>query len=723
MRKFSLQKMSVFSKAAAVLSLVSALTLLSCTTFNKSTDADDRGPAAEGTTFDARRGTPASYDPGPPKDSRWPELYGSTPNYRAIGIITKQRQVKNNENIGDDEKTGEKFRWMMGPMWYRGRLQPNQVKAFVVGQEGAQDENVTNRAFTGSTGTKLQNILNGVGIHRSYLFMNTFVYTINGQRNLDSPSYMWMEQDPSSPIVQYRHKLFDYMAETNKESLALMIGVGGGGKASLVTWIRSHGGKCSAQGDIANCDAGNLAQKFGIKNKILVIGIPHPGAASSGNGGAQAVEMLKQSLARAGKRMIDFAGKNPGWLPADTYVDGTGKSVTGVKAGSTYSWYKNAPVPFQDFAFGTNWRMGDDGTSSNRDGADKIQIFSRGGSYDANKNKAEFQYNPRSPMDVVEDKSNPIPEMGPKDLPYESQKFDSSRPEIVKAFDPGPCGDTRYSCEMSELLQGQGAKRWPNFESLGVRSHWSFGHGPIYRGRLNDATVLVVADQFGHDDIFSGRALTGHVGQRLQTFLKATGAGLNYAIVRTAPVDTYDLDRQTRLNVIINPQVTEVRNDILYSIVKNGKTKVIVTLGEFAREAIKQFPTRLPVVSLDAPLNSKGEVDSAHIGPWNAAAVEVAKASGLTSTAYSGKLTNIPRADLPAHSRWWMGTAGDRAQRPGLASDGGKASPHHYRIVAPNWITKLKPVDYREATMTFSSTMAADGVPDLDAKAEAKSVE
>ena len=32
-------------------------------------------------------------------------------------------------------------------MWYRGRLTPNSVKVFVVGQEGAQDENVSNRSL------------------------------------------------------------------------------------------------------------------------------------------------------------------------------------------------------------------------------------------------------------------------------------------------------------------------------------------------------------------------------------------------------------------------------------------------------------------------------------------------------------------------------------------------------------------------------------------------
>ena len=106
--------------------------------------------------YDARRGSPAEYDAGAPADSKWIELFGSTPNYRALGI----------EALGGKAKVDEKFRWEFGPMWYRGRLTPESVKVFVVGQEGAQDENVSNRAFTGSTGTRTQRFLNHLGIYR-----------------------------------------------------------------------------------------------------------------------------------------------------------------------------------------------------------------------------------------------------------------------------------------------------------------------------------------------------------------------------------------------------------------------------------------------------------------------------------------------------------------------------------------------------------------------------
>src|SRR5688500_3166538 len=46
-----------------------------------------RGPADENFGKDPRRGNPYEYDPGAPKNSKWVELYGSTPNYRKVGNV------------------------------------------------------------------------------------------------------------------------------------------------------------------------------------------------------------------------------------------------------------------------------------------------------------------------------------------------------------------------------------------------------------------------------------------------------------------------------------------------------------------------------------------------------------------------------------------------------------------------------------------------------------
>ena len=172
--------------------------------------------------FTDGRGSPWEYDPGPPKNRRWAQLFAETPNYRAIGVAMSG---------------SEEFRWHFGPMFYRGRLQDDAVRVLVIGQEGAQDESLSHRSFTGGTGGRMQHFLGHVGITHSYLFLNTFVYPIFSQYNGLLPM---LAQDPRSPIARHRGELLDYALERN--DIRLVIAVGLAAKQSVATWIESHGG-------------------------------------------------------------------------------------------------------------------------------------------------------------------------------------------------------------------------------------------------------------------------------------------------------------------------------------------------------------------------------------------------------------------------------------------------------------------------------------------------
>jgi len=101
------------------------------------------------------RGGLWEYDPGPPGSSGWAELFAETPNYRGLGRAVVGREA---------------FRWHHGPMFFRGRLD-GSATAMVVGQEGAQDESLSHRSFTGGTGARMQHLLHFLGIGRSYLFL------------------------------------------------------------------------------------------------------------------------------------------------------------------------------------------------------------------------------------------------------------------------------------------------------------------------------------------------------------------------------------------------------------------------------------------------------------------------------------------------------------------------------------------------------------------------
>ncbi|PIP95127.1 MAG: hypothetical protein COW00_17605 [Bdellovibrio sp. CG12_big_fil_rev_8_21_14_0_65_39_13] len=610
------------------------------------------------------RGYAWEYDPGAPKDSKWPDLFAETPNFRAFGKAVLQG-------------TGEKFRWIFGPMWYRGRLGKNEVKVFVIGQEGAQDENVSNRSFTGSTGTRMQKFLNYLGIDRSYLFMNTFVYTITGQYSLfgedaknpkkveELKRLMWLAQDESSIVVQHRHKMFDYMLEQNEETLSLVIGVGTAGKDSAATWVRSHGGKCSS----SQLSRGYCTGTGKLKN-VRIIGVSHPGAASARNGGDDAGARLRIDFNKKAQIVADLIKNKEIKLETDPDM----------KRDFTKDFrYGYAAIPHRDFAFGTPWVMGNEGTTSNRRGQNSIQVYSENGCYNNTqridgrcKEETVHRLTYSDPPSLL----NSAPsDMDKKDFPNESPRSVNGR----RLYDEGP---GQYGKMLIDYFQQP-------YSSLGVTAHESFGPNGIYRGRFDNASVLILADQQSFDDMFSGRALTGAGGQYLQSFLNAMGATKSYFILRSLPVDTMDLSEAEKMSVALNPGVFDSRDEIIQSVLKNGKTQVVLTLGEVSKAIAEKIKWgSLSVVHLTAP-------EKGHEKQWNSALAEVKKLNldldSKPSSSYSGSVSIIPREDLPAYTRWWMGTSGSRAARAQETISGKKVyNGDYYRVIAPRWASSWR---------------------------------
>src|SRR5215211_4525774 len=163
------------------------------------------------------RGDPWEHDPGPTTASGWAALFAETPNYRGLG-----RAV-----VGQ-----EAFRWHHGPMFFRGRLD-GSAKVVLVGQEGAQDESLSHRSFTGGTGARMQHLLRHLGLDRSYLFLNSFVDPIFGQYTDDLRP---LAQDRRSPIVAHRHRILDKAIVDG--DVRLVVAVGRAAKESVATWIR-----------------------------------------------------------------------------------------------------------------------------------------------------------------------------------------------------------------------------------------------------------------------------------------------------------------------------------------------------------------------------------------------------------------------------------------------------------------------------------------------------
>jgi uracil-DNA glycosylase len=588
------------------------------------------------------RGNPWEHDPGPQSSSGWAELFAGTPNYRGLGRAVLGREA---------------FRWQHGPMFFRGRLD-GSARVLVVGQEGAQDESLSHRSFTGGTGARMQYLLRFLGLDRSYLFLNSFVYPIFGQY---TPDLRPLAQDPRSPIVVHRNRIFD--KAVTEGDVRLVIAVGRAAKESVVTWIEAHGGT-------AQPEALDTASLGSLPNRLRAVGVLHPGSAASGS-----TAPIKADFVRAIGHVSDWLQADPGWLPADPGV------ARDLAAPFPYS---SLAIPFRDFPFGTCPRLGRGGTSSNRtDNQRAIRLFSEAGKYNAS--GAHL----RDPSSADGSDEGYADDRG--DLPYEPPRA------APGAFDPGPPAD------IARLLTGgEPGFAWPGFSALGVTADPSFGMGPVYRGRFQGLSLLILADQGSDDDTFTGRALSGEAGQRFQGFLAAAGLTKSYLIIRTLPVDTLDLSPAQRLALVDNPLVQVFHRELLRRLrAKNAGATALLAMGAGARRlAPAAVPADLDVIGLAAA------EEPGFLASWQAALTQLAGRAyprdlpkpTFTAPAARGQL---PRMDLPYGTLRWSGTSGDRAVRP-VDTDTGKPSPDYLKLFLPAWAANLDP-----APLTAEEQLAA----------------
>jgi len=578
--------------------------------------------------FWTNRGTPWEFDAGPPGNSEWSELFAGLPNYRALGKAVAGREL---------------YRWHHGPVFYRGRLGQNAVKVLVIGQEGGQDEALAHRAFVGGSGARMQAFLQFLGITQSYLFLNTFFYPIFGQYG---GKLKWLGQSPDSPIVKHRHAVFEYVTARNN-TFDLVVSVGNAARESVKTWLDMRGGA--------------------PRPDFLHVHVVHPGAGASGGSSA-----VVQSFRAAARKIRDWAQGHPQWLPVDA---GATRDL-----GATYV-YRSAPIPFRDLPFGTAWRIGYGGTTSNRrDDQRGIQIFSKDGKYNNQGHNLVYS--------GAAGGSNVGYQAHADDLPYEPPRH------AHDDFDAGP------TAAWARLLMGGATGLdWPDFAALGLPCHPSLGFGPILRGRPAQASVVVLADRDSHDDLLTTRAVTGEDGQRLQSFLEAAGLTRKYMILRVLPVNTAGASTATLNAAIDHPQTRALYREALD---RCTTARAILAIGSGAQRLAPQVNAHnLPVIAMKRASQSGAVTD------WKRAHQDLTAIAYPTdqspAASWSGARTQVSRADLPYATLRWKGSSGDRALQP---RRGAAPSPDYFKIMIPAWVDALAP-----RALTQSEQDAADLAP------------
>jgi hypothetical protein len=122
----------------------------------------------------------------------------------------------------------QRFRTEFGPVYYRGRLS-GTARMLVVGQDPSTDEILAQRNLVGLSGQRVQRLLNKLGVVKSYLMLNTFLFGIKGQMD---PAMNAIAVEPA--ILAYRNGVFDNVVAEN--AIQAIVSFGNGADLAVSSW-------------------------------------------------------------------------------------------------------------------------------------------------------------------------------------------------------------------------------------------------------------------------------------------------------------------------------------------------------------------------------------------------------------------------------------------------------------------------------------------------------
>jgi hypothetical protein len=121
-----------------------------------------------------------------------------------------------------------RFRVEWGPIYYRGRAD-GTARVVVVGQDPAADENIARRVMVGTAGQRVQGLLTKLGLTRSYVIVNSILYSIRGQYDQELRTFT---NEPA--IRQWTSRLLDALTAGNK--VEAVIGLGAAARRMIQRW-------------------------------------------------------------------------------------------------------------------------------------------------------------------------------------------------------------------------------------------------------------------------------------------------------------------------------------------------------------------------------------------------------------------------------------------------------------------------------------------------------
>lgn len=121
------------------------------------------------------------------------------------------------------------FRTEWGPIFHRGRLD-GSARVLVVGQDPAAHEAFVRRILIGTAGRRVQGFLAHLGITRSYVMINTFLYSVYGQTGGNQHQH-------DAAIATYRNQWIAALLDNNP--IEIVIAFGGLADGAWKAWLTS----------------------------------------------------------------------------------------------------------------------------------------------------------------------------------------------------------------------------------------------------------------------------------------------------------------------------------------------------------------------------------------------------------------------------------------------------------------------------------------------------
>ena len=132
-----------------------------------------------------------------------------------VGYIDEPFRTLVSHYPGADVYPPDQFRVEWGPIFHRGRLD-GSARILVLGQDPAQHETVVRRILVGEAGRRVQGLLAKLGVTVSYVFINTYLYSVYGSVKAKTRK--------SALLVDYRNRWLDVLVIDRKVEAVLALG-------------------------------------------------------------------------------------------------------------------------------------------------------------------------------------------------------------------------------------------------------------------------------------------------------------------------------------------------------------------------------------------------------------------------------------------------------------------------------------------------------------------